>query len=68
MTSPDVTVVIPVWNVARFLPQCLDSVVAQTIGPDRFEVVAVDDGSTDRSGAVLDEYAERSPEVTTSTT
>jgi glycosyltransferase involved in cell wall biosynthesis len=63
VTSPDVSVVIPVWNVERFLPECLDSVLTQTIGRDRLEVVAVDDGSTDRSGALLDEYAARYPQV-----
>jgi glycosyltransferase involved in cell wall biosynthesis len=52
-----------VWNVERFLRQCLDSVVGQSIGLDRLEVVCVDDGSTDSSGAILDEYAARFRQV-----
>jgi poly(ribitol-phosphate) beta-N-acetylglucosaminyltransferase len=63
VSSPVVSVVVPVWNVERYLEQCLDSVVGQSIGLDRLEVVAVDDGSTDSSGAILDEYAARFPQV-----
>jgi poly(ribitol-phosphate) beta-N-acetylglucosaminyltransferase len=63
VSSPVVSVVVPVWNVERFLRQCLDSVIGQSIGLDRVEVVAVDDGSTDSSGAILDEYAARFPQV-----
>ena len=58
---PDVTVVVPVYNAMPYLRACLDSLVAQTIGAHRLQVVAVDDGSTDGSGAVLDEYAARHP-------
>ncbi|MFF1902518.1 glycosyltransferase family 2 protein [Kitasatospora sp. NPDC058218] len=61
MTVPDVTVVIAVYNTMPYLTACLDSLVAQTIGPARMEVVAVDDGSTDGGGAVLDAYAARHP-------
>jgi hypothetical protein len=62
-SNPAVSVVIPVWNVEPYLRECLDSVVSQSIGPDRLEVLAVDDGSTDGSGPLLDEYAERYPQV-----
>jgi glycosyltransferase involved in cell wall biosynthesis len=48
---PLVSVVIPVYNGERFLPDCLDSVLTQTWQP--LEVIAVDDGSTDGSAAVL---------------
>jgi len=60
---PDVSVVIPVYNTAAYLPACLDSLLGQTIGTDRLEVVAVDDGSTDGSGALLDDYAAAHPGV-----
>lgn len=59
-----VSVIVPVWNVEPFLRECLDSVVGQTIGLDRLELIAVDDGSTDGSGRILDEYAARYPQVT----
>jgi CDP-glycerol glycerophosphotransferase len=59
-----VSVIVPVWNVEPWLRECLHSVVSQTIGLDRLEVIAVDDGSTDGSGHILDEYAARYPAVT----
>ncbi|MEO3923857.1 glycosyltransferase [Micromonosporaceae bacterium B7E4] len=65
MIAPDVSVVVPVYNTMPYLTRCLDSLVRQTIGLPRMQVVAVDDGSTDRSGAELDRYAARYPEVFT---
>lgn len=56
------TIVIPVFNGARFLRRCLDSVLAQTRGD--FEVVCVDNGSTDDSLGILGEYAERDARIT----
>ncbi|GBQ00065.1 glycosyl transferase [Streptomyces spongiicola] len=61
MTTPDVTVVVAVYNTMPYLTECLDSLVNQSIGVDRLEVVAVDDGSTDDSGRELDRFAERYP-------
>jgi glycosyltransferase involved in cell wall biosynthesis len=58
---PDVTVIVAVYNTMPYLVDCLQSVLAQTIGVDRLELVAVDDGSTDTGGAELDRWAERHP-------
>lgn len=51
------SIIIPVYNVAPYLRECLDSVMAQTFAD--WEAICVDDGSTDGSGAILDEYAVR---------
>jgi poly(ribitol-phosphate) beta-N-acetylglucosaminyltransferase len=63
MSTPDVSVIVAVYNTMPYLTACLDSLVGQTIGLDRLEVVAVDDGSTDGSGAELDRYAKRYPDT-----
>ncbi|MEU9506138.1 glycosyltransferase family 2 protein [Micromonospora sp. NPDC048170] len=61
MTSPDVTVITAVYNTMPYLTRCLTSLVEQTIGRDRLEVIAVDDGSTDGSGRELDRFARLHP-------
>lgn len=53
--QPKVAIIVPVYNVASYLRECLDSILTQTY--TNFTVFAVDDGSTDESGAILDEYA-----------
>lgn len=53
-TCPKVSVVIPVYNVERFLGECVDSVLRQTFRD--FEIILVDDGSTDTSGQICDAY------------
>lgn len=51
-----ISVIVPVYNVAAELPRCLDSILAQTY--TNIEIVAVDDGSSDASGEILDGYAQ----------
>lgn len=53
--QPKIAIIVPVYNVALYLRECLDSILTQTY--TNFTVFAVDDGSTDESGAILDEYA-----------
>ncbi len=56
-----VSVIVPAYNVAPYLEQCLKSIVAQTYA--RLEVIVVDDGSTDASGTIAEEWAQRDPRV-----
>lgn len=53
------SIIIPVYNVAPYLKECLCSLLAQTY--HSWEAICVDDGSTDGSGTILDEYAARDP-------
>lgn len=55
--APEISVVIPVYNVEHYLRGCIDSLLAQTF--DDFEIIFVDDGSTDASWDILGEYVER---------
>ncbi|MCB0895588.1 MAG: glycosyltransferase family 2 protein [Nocardioidaceae bacterium] len=59
--SPLVGVVVPVFDVEAYLPETLDSLLAQS--HRELDVLVVDDGSTDGSGAIADEYAARDPRV-----
>ncbi|MFD1722477.1 glycosyltransferase family 2 protein [Amnibacterium endophyticum] len=56
-----VSVVVPVYNTGPYIRDLLDSLRAQTLDPAEFEVVLVDDGSTDGTPALLDEAAARTP-------
>ncbi len=61
-TNPLVSVIIPVYNVAPYLRQCLDSICNQTLKD--IEIILVDDGSTDESPAILQEYADTDARIT----
>ncbi len=54
--KPEVSVLIPAYNVAPYIRECLDSVLAQTL--QDFEIICVDDASADRTWEILQEYAE----------
>ena len=57
------TVVVPCYNVEDYLCRCLDSLVHQDISESDYEVIAVDDGSTDSTGEICDRYAKEYPQV-----
>ncbi|MCM2974425.1 glycosyltransferase [Priestia aryabhattai] len=58
----ELSVIIPVYNLEEFLEQCLDSLVTQK-SKYTYEVICVNDGSTDRSGEILQNYATKYPDV-----
>lgn len=55
MVKPFLSVVVPVYNVEKYLRQCVDSIIKKSTG--KLEIVLVDDGATDNSGVICDEYA-----------
>ena len=52
---PKISIIIPIYNVEKYLKECLDSVLSQTL--QDIEIVCVNDGSTDGSKDILDEYS-----------
>ena len=58
---PKISIIIPVYNVEKYLRQCLDSVINQTLKD--IEIICVNDGSTDNSPAILEEYASKDNRV-----
>lgn len=61
MRTPLISVIIPVYNVEKYLHRCLDSVIAQTY--QNLEIICVDDGSIDESGRICNQYAVRDARI-----
>src|SRR3954464_7344480 len=61
MSAPVVTVLMPLYNAERFVAQTLDAILAQTFGD--FEFLIINDGSSDRSLQILQDFARRDPRV-----
>lgn len=59
--DPILSIIVPVYNVSEFLDTCVQSILAQTF--TNFELILVDDGSTDRSGKMCDSYAEKDSRI-----
>ena len=59
--APKVSILVPIYNVERYLRQCLDSLTGQTLR--EIEIICVDDGSTDTGGQILAEYAAKDPRI-----
>src|SRR5713101_4054979 len=59
--APTVSVLLPVWNGEAFLEQAMESILRQTLSS--FELIVIDDGSTDRTAAIAEEFASRDTRV-----
>lgn len=57
--TPEISIIVPIYKVERYLPECLDSIIRQTFTD--WECILVDDGSPDNCGKICDEYAARDP-------
>ena len=60
-SKPKVSVIVPIYNVEKYLRKCVDSILAQTLTD--IEVILVDDGSPDECPQIVDEYAAKDPRV-----
>ena len=61
MNQPQISVIVPVYNVEKYLSRCIESILSQTFTD--FELLLIDDGSTDRSGEICDEYAKKDTRI-----
>lgn len=61
MNNKMISIIVPVYNVEKYLAECVDSLLGQTYKD--FEVILVDDGSKDKSGAICDEYAQKDDRI-----
>ena len=55
MNNPKISLIVPVYNVEKYLNRCVDSILSQDFTD--FEILLIDDGSMDKSGKICDEYA-----------
>lgn len=58
------SIIVPVFNVERYLAKCLDSLLSQDIDRDSYEIILIDDGSTDTGGEICDGYASNNENIT----
>lgn len=62
MNSDDlITIIVPIYNVEIYMERCIDSIIEQTY--KKIEIILVDDGSTDKSGDICDEYAKKDTRI-----
>ena len=59
--KPILSVIVPVYNVEKYLPRCLDSLVNQTL--ENMEIIVINDGTKDNSQQIIDDYAARYPQI-----
>lgn len=61
VSNPLISIIVPAYNVERYLAQCIESIINQTF--QEWELLLIDDGSTDKSGVICDEYAKRDSRI-----
>lgn len=59
--NPTFSVIVPVYNVEKYLQECINSILSQSITD--FELLLIDDGSSDKSGIICDEYASKDKRI-----
>ena len=59
--NPKISIIVPIYNMEQYLERCVDSILSQTY--KNFEVILVNDGSTDNSGNICDDYAKKDQRI-----
>ena len=59
--DPIISIIVPIYNVGKYLPKCIESILNQTF--KNFELILVNDGSTDNSGVVCDDYEKKDTRI-----
>ena len=59
------SIIVPVYNAEKYLQRCVDSLLAQDLNPEEYEIILVDDGSKDDSARICDEYSEEYSHIKT---
>ena len=59
--EPKISVLVPIYNVKQYLAECIDSIIMQTL--TNIEIILLDDGSTDGSAEICDEYAQKDQRI-----
>jgi len=59
--SPEISIIVPVYNKSNYLRKCIESILNQTY--KNFELILINDGSTDSSGEICDEYANKDSRI-----
>lgn len=54
-----ISIIVPVYNVGKYLKECLCSLVNQDLSKDEYEIICINDGSTDGSGAILESFSSK---------
>ena len=59
--QPKISIMVPIWNMEEYLDKCLNSIVNQTY--KNLEIICINNGSTDKSGEILEKYAAKDPRI-----
>jgi glycosyltransferase involved in cell wall biosynthesis len=58
-----ISIIVPVYNVEKYLPKCLDSLLKQGLDSNQYEILIINDGSTDGSGTIANEFAKKHSQI-----
>lgn len=58
-----ITIVLPCFNVEKYISRCIDSILNQTLDNDKYFIIAINDGSTDQTLAILNKYQTKYPNM-----